>query len=197
MDKLLEKDIGERIRLLRNRRSLSLRELAIRSGLSPTAISRIERGESSPTVATLRRLANALNFPVSFLFKDREDESIVFVPRGSRERTQALGSLIENLGMGLPDQKLSPFLVTIDAEYNHSDELYSHAGEEFVHCLQGEVEYRVGKKVFNLSEGDSLLFDATRSHCFINNQPAKAKILIILYEPETIEKGLLPHNSSR
>ena len=196
MDDSLEKNIGKRIRMLRHRRRMSLRELAAQSSLSPTAISRIERGESSPTVATLRRIANALNFPVSFLFRAREEASVIFVPRENREQTQALGTLIENLGIGLPDQKLSPFLLTIEGNYDPHDELYSHDGEEFIHCLEGEVEYRVEKSAFNLSAGDSLLFDATRPHCFYNHQSTKARMLIILYEPEAFEQGKLPHDSS-
>ena len=95
-----EIDIGIRIRTLRKRRRMSLRDLASNSGLSANAISRIERGESSPTVSTLRRLATSLEIPIMDLFADGSEGLAIHTPQGTGRTTHSAGITIEGLGSG-------------------------------------------------------------------------------------------------
>lgn len=173
-------NVGKRVRELRKRASLSLRAMAERSGLSLNAISRIERGESSPTVSSLIRLAAVLGVHVADFFTTGPERSTILVRRGERLRSRGVGMLMESLGVGLPGQMLEPFLMTIDAGAEEIEEAYVHPGEEFVYCIQGEVEYQVEDEWYWLQAGDSLLFLAKQPHRYRNTSSQVAVVLLVL-----------------
>jgi transcriptional regulator with XRE-family HTH domain len=182
-------NVGGRIRELRNKTGLSLRAVAERSGLSPNAISRIERGESSPTVSSLLRLAGVLGVHVADFFTTGPESSTILVRRGERLRSRGVGWMMESLGVGLPGQILEPFLMTIDAGVEESDDTYIHPGEEFVYCIDGEVEYQVEDEWHRLQAGDSLLFLAKQPHRYRNTSPERAIVLLILASTD-LDAGL-------
>jgi transcriptional regulator with XRE-family HTH domain len=172
-------NVGQRIRVLREQRGLSLRALAERCGLSINAISRIERGENSPTVSSLHLLATALDVPITDFFEQEHESAAVVVRRGRRLRSQSDGVAMESLGLGLQNQQLEPFLMTVEPGAGDVEATVTHPGEEFVYCLAGEVEYRVGGQTYHLEPGDGLLFKASQPHCFANPTPAPATLLIV------------------
>ena len=176
-------DVGARIRELRDDKGLSLRALAEECGLSVNAISRIERGESSPTVSSLHRLAVGLRVPITDFFRSDMEQSTILVRRTERRRSRSDGVLIESLGSGLPVQRLQPFLITLAAGAVASEEAISHHGEEFVYCVEGEVEYEVGERRYRLEAGDSLLFQSDQLHQLRNAHVETAKVVMILQGP--------------
>lgn len=178
-----EPGVGARLLGLRQTRGLSLRALAARSGLSINAISRIERGESSPTVSSLQRLAAALDLPLLEFFRVEPELATVLVPAGDGLKSRSEGLLIESLGAGLPGQHLGPFLMTLEPGAASGEETIRHGGEEFVHCLEGEVEYVVGSERHRLAAGDSLLFLAHQPHLCENLSGARARVLIVVLAP--------------
>jgi transcriptional regulator with XRE-family HTH domain len=173
----IEPDVGARLRILREQRGLSLRELAERCDLSFNAIGRIERGDSSPTVSTLHQLANALEVSIGALFENGHEGAVVFIPRDRRLRSEANGISMESLGSGLRDQKLEPFLATVVPGAGSSP--ITHNGEEFVHCLAGIIRYQVNDETYSLEAGDSLLFEASQAHCFTNPGDTAALLLLV------------------
>jgi transcriptional regulator with XRE-family HTH domain len=183
-------DVGSRIRSLRKRRGLSLLALSEQSGLSPNAISRIERGENSPTVSSLRRLANGLDVSVIDLFKEEKIATTIFVKEDNRSQTRAAGATIESLGSGLPEQGLEPIWITIEPGSGSTNDTVTHPGEEFVLCLEGCVEYRVADRLYKLERGDSLFFKAGQPHCFYNPTENIAVILLMLQEQEANARRL-------
>jgi transcriptional regulator with XRE-family HTH domain len=172
--------VGARIRQVRERRGLSQRALAGRSGLSANAISRIERGESSPTVSSLHRLATALNIPITEFFQRQMEAPTIVVRRNRRPRSRGEGILIESLGVGLPGQQLEPFMMTLVPGASGGEEPIVHAGEEFAYCVEGEVEYLVGEEWHRLEHGDSILFQASQPHLFRNTNVQIAKVLFVI-----------------
>lgn len=176
-------DVGQRIRILREQKSLSLRALAERSGLSINAISLIERGENSPTVSSLHLLAMALDVSIIDFFEQGAEQTTVFVRPEHRLYSQANGIVMESLGIGLPNQQLQPFLITVAPGAGKVDQPIRHTGEEFIYCLQGEVEYCVAESVYKLEPGCSLLFQAMLPHCFrnITHNPA---VLMMIFQTD-------------
>jgi transcriptional regulator with XRE-family HTH domain len=107
-------DVGARLRILRERRGLSLRGLAEVCNLSPNTISLIERGVSSPSVSTLHSLAIALGVPITSFFEEKkEKEEVILTHAGERPSSKSASVLLESLGSGLQDQTLEPFVVTL------------------------------------------------------------------------------------
>lgn len=174
-----EPEVGLRLRALRNRLGLSLRALSERSGLSINAISQIERAENSPTVSTLHRLATALDISITDFFQEEDRQTVVYVKRDRGLRSRSNGVTIESLGIGLSDQKLEPFRIHIAPGVTNNQDPISHPGEEFTHCLEGEIEYIVGDRDYLLQPGDSLLFDATQMHAYHNRSDKPATLLVV------------------
>ncbi|MBK8021015.1 MAG: helix-turn-helix transcriptional regulator [Chloroflexi bacterium] len=177
-------DVGQRIRLLRETQRLSLRAVAERCGLSINAISRIERGENSPTVASLHLLATALNVPITEFFRDDADCTTIYVKREHRLRSRRVGMDIESLGIGLCNQQLEPFLVTVQPGTGVDTPPITHAGQEFTFCVEGSIEYQIGADTYALDQGDSLLFEASQPHWFRNVSSLPAVILLVFQTQE-------------
>jgi transcriptional regulator with XRE-family HTH domain len=176
--------VGRRVLEVRQSRGLSLRALAAKSGLSINAISRIERGESSPTVSSLQRLASALEVRLVEFFRVTSERATVVVRANERLRSRNEGLEIESLGSGLRGQNLGPFLMTLEpGATSGGEESIRHGGEEFVHCMEGEAEYRVGSERYRLRAGDSLLFLADQAHRCRNVSGARARLLIVILTP--------------
>ena len=174
-------DVGSRIRNIRQSQGLSLRSLAEQSGLSANAISLIERGENSPTVSSLHRLASALDVPITDFFQDERIQQAIYVKQEQGLRFENDKVTIESLGIGLPYQQLEPFRMSLAPGANTFDDPITHPGEEFIHCLEGEIEYKVGTRIFHLSTGDSLLFDSLQPHCW-KNLIQEPSIVIMVFQ---------------
>ena len=165
----LEEAVGIRVRMLRKRLDMTVAELAGQAGLSVGMLSKIENGATSPSLATLQALADACNVPISGLFAELDEaRDCSFVPRGrgvtiDRRGTKA-GHQYQLLGHSLRGEVVvEPYLITLSKEaapYSN----FRHAGVEFIYMLSGAVAYRHADKVYDLSPGDSLFFDAGAPH---------------------------------
>jgi quercetin dioxygenase-like cupin family protein len=125
-------------------------------------------------------LATALQVPITDFFAEEGREMTVFVKRDRRPGSSANGVLLESLGTGLPNQQLEPFMLVLDPGAESVADPVTHPGEEFVYCLEGEVEYQVGDQVYWLEAGDSLLFEAQQPHKVFNATQAPAVLLLVL-----------------
>jgi transcriptional regulator with XRE-family HTH domain len=189
-------DIGRHLRDLRHQRNLSLRGLAERCDLSPTTISLIERGDSSPSVATLHRLATALGVPITTFFREPEGQVEVIVTRaGERQRVGSGDVQMESLGLGLRGQAMQLFAVTLPAGSSSGSEAIVHAGHELVYCLRGQVEYQIAGENHLLAEGDAVLFEARLPHSWQNPGQAPAMFLL-LFQSEIAQASVEQHLQS-
>ena len=180
--------VGAKLRAVRGERGLSQRELAQRSGVSPNAISLIERDENSPSVSTLQSLATALSVKMSYFFDDEEEQSVLYVKSGHRPAITSKGVKIEGMPGVLHSQEMEPFHVTLAPHSESGDRQVVHTGHEFVYCLLGNIEYIVDGEVYQLEVGDFLLFEAHLPHIWRNTTGQEAKFLLVLQTPgESIE----------
>lgn len=171
--------VGIRLRTLRERKGWSLRQLSEKCGLSINAISRIERGENSPTVTSLTRLAEALSIPITDFFLEKPKKSIEFIKSGTGIHSENNGVTVEQLGRGRAGHQLEPFLLHIAPDTEHFPETINHPGKEFVLCLSGKVEFLVDDQVFQLESGDSLLFEGMQPHHCRNTSQREAELLLV------------------
>ena len=186
-------NVGQKIRQLREHRNLSQQDIAEESGLSRNTLSLIERGQSSPTVSTLKRIAHALNVDINAFFDTSTKTSIVFTKSRQRPSLQLSECLLTDLGAGLLEQYVTPLFLRLDpgARSGHS---VSHDGQDFVFCLRGEVIYVVDDQTFMLSPGDSLLFDGYLNHRFQNAGLEEAELLIVLSSPQDVVHYINSHS---
>lgn len=179
MVEMTRPEVGLQIRALREQRGLSMRAVSKRCGLSVNAISRIERGENSPTVSSLRLLAAALEVPIAAFFADDNEQGTIFVKQDSRLRYSDNGVVMESLASGLLEQQLEPFLMTIEPSTDGGNKPIVHEGDEFVFCLEGELDVCVGDRLYQLARGDSILFKANSLHWYRNLTQLPAKSLVV------------------
>ena len=167
--RLLERAIGREVHSAREKLGLTISELAKAAGISAGMLSKIENGQTSPSLSTLQSLAKALNVPVTSLFKGFDEErDAVHVKAGQgltieRRGTRA-GHQYQLLGH-TPSGSLvvEPYLIKL-TEQSDVFPIFQHAGLEFIYVLEGEVVYRHGGKTYDLRPGDSLYFDADAPH---------------------------------
>lgn len=174
-------DVGQQLRRLREERSVSMRELARRSGLSANALSMIERGLTSPSVSTLNKLAGALGVPITAFFRTEPDkQKIVFRKADERARMPFLHGMWEALGGEAFDGRVEAYYLTLEAGGESGPHSLVHSGHEFVFCLRGTLEYQVENEQFLLETGSSLLFAAQMNHRWRNvGQTVVNAILVI------------------
>ena len=161
--------IGAEVRQQRKNQDMTTALLADSAGLSQGMLSKIETGQTSPSLATLSSLAEALAVPISSFFSASEkSRDVSYVPAGEGIQIDRRGSrahhIYQLLGHAVRGPLvMEPYLITLDSTSKTFDE-FSHAGLEFIYMLQGRVDYRHAGSIFTLSPGDSLYFDALSPH---------------------------------
>ena len=174
-------DVGQRLRMLREERDVSMRELARRSGLSANALSMIERSLTSPSVSTLTKLSLALEVPITAFFRSEPArQPIVFRKAVERMRVPLLHGLWEGLGSESFSGRMEAFSLTLEAGSQSGPHGLIHTGHEFTFCLRGSIEYEVDSQKFVLEAGDSLIFAANLMHRWRNPGNTVATMVIVI-----------------
>jgi transcriptional regulator with XRE-family HTH domain len=170
--------VGLRLRTARERRGLTLRELARRTGLSPSFLSQVERDLVSPSLASLKQLATALDERVGELLAEPAPEGLV-LRRAERPAWRLNRVRYEQLAPG-GGRLLQPQLIRFGAGGDLGEHPAEHAGEEFGLVLRGRVECAVGERVVVLEEGDSVCFDARLPHRTRNAAAGESVYLLVI-----------------
>ena len=177
-----ELKIGGKIRDLREKNFFTLQDLAAKTGLTRTVLEEIEADEVMPPVATLLKLAKALNVGMAYFFKDEapvEQVSItragerVRVKRRPHHREGEVDYVYESLEARMPGKHMEPLRVDFVPVETADMVFTSHEGEEF-------LEFRTNDRVETLSAGDALYFDSALNHSFrsLTDQPARAVVVV-------------------
>jgi transcriptional regulator with XRE-family HTH domain len=191
-------DVGRRLRELREERGVSMRALARRSGLSANALSMIERGHTSPSVSTLSKLAAAMEVPiVAFFRQEQQREKVVFCKARERVSVPFTGGLWQGLGGERYSGRIEAFMLTLEPGGSSGPHGMLHTGHEFVHCLQGVLDYEVNEQVYRLESGDTLIFSAQLVHRWRNTGTEVIKAIISISSFEETEHPGEYHLASR
>src|SRR3989440_6976784 len=163
LEQALGTAIAARVREFRLQLGWTVGRLAAESGLSKGMLSKIENAQASPSLATLARLSEALQVPVTAFFRGlNEEQDVMFVKAGQGLNIEHKGSgpghRYESLGiMRAPSNTLEPLRVTL-TERSNTFPLYQHAGTELIYMLSGRMEYGYRSARYLLESGDVLQF---------------------------------------
>lgn len=176
--------VGARVRVLRDDAGLSLRELAERSGVSPTTLSQVERGNSSPTLTVAERIAAGLGLSLSQLLRLDEAPHVV-VSRADRHRRQTHGGhRIEELTPPLPGLSAEISAHELDPGSATGAEgespMHEPGSRETAVVLAGELVLVVDGTRHLLQTGDSVTFDADLPHHFENQSDAVTRFIALI-----------------
>ena len=176
--------LGEKIKFLRTEKSLSLKDLSNRSGISAAAIHKIESNGIIPTITTMMKIADALGKNVShFIEEAKEDRNVVFVSSKEREPILTFKKGLELNGISA--KQYGDFIMTaayavLDVGASSGQKPMKHKGEELVYCLQGKVEFKIKSETYVLGPGDSLNYRTQIDHKWKNIGDKKAKLIWVL-----------------
>lgn len=167
----LEMAIGHEVRSYRKNLGITVADLAAATGMSVGMLSKIENGNTSPSLTTLQALSRALGVPVTAFFRRFEEprkatfvkagQGVAIERRGTRAGHQySLLGHIDNNSSGVT---VEPYLITL-TDQSDVFPTFQHEGMEFLYMLEGEVLYRHADNVYPMQPGDSLFFDADAPH---------------------------------
>ncbi len=160
--------IGERIRNSRLQRGMTANELAEAVGLSPSAVSQIERGVVDPSLRSLRSIADALDTPIFSFFLETPFQGIVV--RKDQRRAFSPPDHKATYELATPDlnRRLEMLFMYLDPGTSSSEQPLPHAGDECLVVLQGEAEVSVAARRYSLREGDSIYLNEGVPHNVTN-----------------------------
>ena len=177
--------VGPRIKALREAEGLSLRDLATRTGVSAPMLSQVERGETSPTLATAGRIASGLELSLSQLLRLDEGPSVSVVRRqDAKPRSARRGHTAEVLTPAVPGQRAELSRHTLQpgaATGSPADPpLHEPGAREIAHVEHGTVALCIDGARHELHAGDTVTFDADLPHHFENPGPGPATFLAVV-----------------
>lgn len=180
--------LSEAIKIHRNRRGWSLREVARRSGISPSALSKVERGDLSLTYDKLEALAKGLEIEIGALF-NAEGGGASAEPTTRRSFARIVDGeevvtptyTFHYMHTDLAKKAFNPIITDINAKtIDEFGPLISHAGEEYSYVLEGEVTLITEHySPLVMRAGESVYFDSTMRHAYLNTGGTPARIVCI------------------
>jgi transcriptional regulator with XRE-family HTH domain len=178
--------LGARVKALRESSSLSLRDLAARSGVSAPMLSQVERGETSPTLTVAARIAAGLDLRLSQLLRLDEGGSVTIVRKSQRQRggNARRGHRFEVLTAAQPGQRaeLSRHALAPGGATGATDDppIHEPGSRETALVEHGAVALVCDGQRYELREGDCVTFDADLPHHFENAGPDDAAFLAVV-----------------
>jgi transcriptional regulator with XRE-family HTH domain len=174
--------IGRELKRIREDKNMGTTQLAQAAGISPSMLSRVEHGLTSPSISTLETLARALQIPVGDFF--RKFDSIVgaeFTAAGAGTNISGIIECTERaMQLGRSPHgpiSLDPIIFTLSRD---TDVIPGFSkGVAFVYIIDGALRYSHGKDVFTMRTGDALLFDASTFHKITEVEVLPTKILLV------------------
>lgn len=170
-EKVLEVAIGREVRAQRRKQEITVADLSASTGISIGMLSKIENGNTSPSLTTLQSLSYALAVPLTSFFRGFEEqraaihtkagEGVVMEREGTRANHQY--NLLGHIGSNSSGVIVEPYLITL-TDKSDVFPTFQHGGIETIYMLEGAVDYRHGDEVYPLRPGDTLFFDANAPH---------------------------------
>ncbi|QUJ75951.1 cupin domain-containing protein [Sulfitobacter albidus] len=180
-------NIGQRLKHIRTERGLSQRELAARAGLTNGTISLIETDKTSPSVASLKSLLDAIPISMAEFFATLEEDDSPKVFYTAEEFTEVAPGGPGDVSLRQLGNARAHLLQVLHETYppgaDTGPELLSHEGEEAGIITEGEIEVTVGDAVKILQTGDGYLFDSRQPHRFRNLSDKVCRIVSALTPP--------------
>ncbi len=177
--------IGERLKEIRNTRQLTLDEAARLTGVSKPMLGQIERGQSSPTINVLWKIATGLKIPLSFFCKEPETEYTVAGLNKKEMITEEDGGMrAYPLFPFEPARSLEVFYIEFDAGVRHDSFPHVAGVEEYILLVHGTLKLVIGGKEVFLQERQSIRFRADVPHTYHNGSEEECTVYNVIFYPD-------------
>lgn len=175
--------IGKKIKQMRLALGLTQEDLAARTELTKGFISQLERDTSSPSIATLTDILEALGSDLSAFFSQKSEPKVIYRAADMFEKEDAeRGNRILWLIANAQKKEMEPILLTLDAQ-GQTEPQDPHEGEEFGYVLFGAVTLYCGEQKYRLKKGDSFYLSPGGVHYLKNSGERQARVLWVSAPP--------------
>ena len=178
--------LGEKLKLLRKEKDLTLDKLAELSGVAKATLSRIENGVTAGNLNTHLKICEALRVNLGELYKGLEsvDEKIVSFNEKTIKEAEVFNydENVSSIILSKPTgkKKMLPQLLTIEPDKATSKEENAPGTDKFIYCLEGEIELTIADKKNSLKKNSSVYFDASFPHALKNTGTKTAKLIVVV-----------------
>lgn len=181
-------NIGKKIKQLRLRQKKTQQQIADTCNISKSLLSKIENGQTSSAIATLSKISNALDVPLSWLLEDKTEQELVILKKLARQSKvggEHMGYSYELLANRSPFTGVEPTIVHVTPkDLNLREEMYTHSHDEFIYVLKGAMELSYNGTVHFMEQGDTAYFTGTKPHLFIPVDNEGAEVLTLFIEQD-------------
>jgi transcriptional regulator with XRE-family HTH domain len=176
--------IAKNLKAFRESKKLSLEKVAELTGVSKTMIGQIERGESSPTITTIWKIANGLKVSFTSLINNPQEDTKVILRSDIQPLTEDNGKyrVYPNFPFA-DDRRFEVYSVEIEKGGYLSADSHREGTEEFLTVFEGELTVRVNNNEYTVKCGDSIRFKADRPHTYHNSGKTLTRLSMTLYYP--------------
>jgi len=180
------KIVGVNIKRLREDQDLTLRALAKKLRLSASFLSQVESGKASPSLSTLKSIADALSTTIGNLIGEAqklEDNPVVRSSERKHVQEAGRGINLYLLTSRDPNKQMEPLLFKLKEGATSGERSYKHFGQEFVMVLRGVIEVTLNDMLYVLKKGDSIYFNSNVPHSFKNIGKEEAEAVWVVTPP--------------
>jgi transcriptional regulator with XRE-family HTH domain len=182
-----KESLGDRIRRVREMRGLTVQDLSSRTGIDVDTLGRIESSKLIPALGQLVRLGKALDMKMGYFISPGIDKPMTVVRKHERRTVSRYGEAksmlhgysYESLAPDKANRLMEPFIITLVP--TGVEEFSTHAGQEFLYVLEGEIKVQVGEHAVFLKPGDTVYYDSGQPHVVRCAGTTAARILAVLY----------------
>lgn len=176
--------IGERLKMIRQSRKLTLDELSKITDVSKPMLGQIEREQSSPTFNTLLKIATGLKVPLSIFMENNTFNYKITDVNNIKPILEENGKMrVYNIFPYDPVQNFEMFYIEFDSGCIHESQ--AHINEECIFVIEGKLELKLGAEIVVLEKNQIIRFQANTNHCYSNLYDEKCIIQNILFYPNS------------
>ena len=176
--------IGANLHKERRRRQLSLAELAASSGISKAMLSQIESDKVNPTIATMWKIAHALNIDLETLISGEAARKRKFEVVRKADivslSTDRSGAVFHVLSPSSMAEDLELYRLEMEPGCIHRSQAHAKGTEEFLNLLEGRVKISAGEVSAILEKGDFIMFQSDVDHAIENLAETKADLFMVV-----------------
>lgn len=174
--------LGGRLRQLRNLKGLTLKETAEASGITAAFLSQVETSKASPSVSTLKNLADVLGVSVGYFFERNVDSEFV-TRRKDRKMLETGSGITYYLLSQSSAPSLEVLLNVFEVGASTGEDYLTHRGEECGIVLEGVIQVVLANSTYILESGDTISFNSSIPHVLSNIGKGEAKAIWINTPP--------------
>ncbi|MEC5423113.1 XRE family transcriptional regulator [Virgibacillus sp. C22-A2] len=176
----MHEDLGKKVKQLRKKNKLTLKEVSLKTNLSISFLSQLEHSKTSATLESIKKISDALGVNPSYFFTSPISTSEPSIIRDIMKSSNMTENrfVYKDLSGGMEDPLFLPNLIILNPGDNRGNN-FSHKGQEFIYVVEGTLTIEVEDEMFTLNQYDCIFLDSSTPHYWLNKTAQPIKFLCV------------------